>query len=99
MKANYTTRRDLAEKLIATLADDIPLAREQFLAAEAQQDAEAWRKAVHRLLGACRYTGVPALRASLETALNLAEGTFDAALQQRILLDMDALVQAVKEDA
>ena len=92
-------RRDLAEKLIATLADDIPLAREQFLAAEAQQDAEAWRKAVHRLLGACRYTGVPALRASLETALNLAEGTFDAALQQRILLDMDALVQAVKEDA
>lgn len=91
-------RRDLAQKLIATLVDDIPLAREQFTAAEAAQDAEAWRKAVHRLLGACRYTGVPALRASLEAALNLPEGVLDAALHQRILSDMDALMQAAQRD-
>lgn len=88
-------RRDLAEKLIATLADDIPLAREQLLKARQMQDADAWRRAVHRLLGACRYTGVPALRTHLEAALNLPEGTFDDALQQQILQAMDALLQAV----
>jgi len=88
-------RRDLAEKLIATLADDMPLAREQLQLARDTQDADAWRRAVHRLLGACRYTGVPALRASLEAALNLPEGVLDDSLQQRILQEMDALLQAV----
>jgi two-component system sensor histidine kinase BarA len=87
-------RRELAEKLISTLAEDIPLAREQFLNAYQMRDADAWRRAVHRLLGACRYTGVPALRGSLEAALSLSEGTWDEALQQRILREMDALLQA-----
>jgi len=88
-------RRDLAEKLIATLAEDMPLAREQLQLARDTQDADSWRRAVHRLLGACRYTGVPALRASLEAALNLPEGVLDDRLQQRILQEMDALLQAV----
>lgn len=87
-------RRSLAEQLISTLIDDIPLAREQLVNAGTAQDAQAWQRAVHRLLGACRYTGVPALRAALEAALALPNGSWDAGLQQRILQEMDALLQA-----
>lgn len=87
-------RRSLAEQLISTLIDDIPLAREQLIHASNAQDAQAWHRAVHRLLGACRYTGVPALRAALEAALALPNGSWDANLQQRILHEMDALLQS-----
>ncbi len=95
-------RRSLAEQLISTLIDDIPLAREQLINASSAQDATAWHRAVHRLLGACRYTGVPALRAALEAALALPSGSWDAGLQQRILHEMDALLQdgaSLKADA
>ena len=87
-------RRSLAEQLISTLIDDIPLAREQLVNADNAQDAQAWHRAVHRLLGACRYTGVPALRAALEAALALEEDSVDKGLQQRILHEMDALLQS-----
>ena len=87
-------RRSLAEQLISTLIADIPLAREQLMNAASEQDTQAWQRAVHRLLGACRYTGVPALRVVLEAALVLPNGSFDAGLQQRILQEMDALLHA-----
>ncbi len=87
-------RRSLAEQLISTLIDDIPLAREQLANAGTAQDAQAWHRAIHRLLGACRYTGVPALRAALEAALALPAGSVDAGLHQRILHEMDALIQS-----
>lgn len=86
-------RRNLAEQLVSTLIDDIPLAREQLVNASTAQDAHAWHRAVHRLLGACRYTGVPALRAVLEAAMELPDGSLDEGLQQRILHEMDALLQ------
>ena len=87
-------RRSLAEQLISTLIDDIPLAREQLVNANTALDAQAWQRAVHRLLGACRYTGVPALRAALEAALLLPNGSRDESLHQRILYEMDALMQS-----
>ena len=87
-------RRSLAEQLISTLIDDIPLARTQLVNASNEHDTQAWHRAVHRLLGACRYTGVPALRAALEAALALPSGSWDASLQQRILHEMDALLQS-----
>ena len=86
-------RRNLAEQLVSTLIDDIPLAREQLVNASTTQDAHAWHRAVHRLLGACRYTGVPALRTVLEAAMELPDGSLDEGLQQRILHEMDALLQ------
>jgi len=85
-------RRSLAEQLIHTLLDDIPVARQQLLEASRNDDAQAWHRAVHRLLGACRYTGVPPLRAVLETALALPDGQWNAELQQRIFNEMDALL-------
>jgi len=85
-------RRSLAEQLIRTLLDDIPVARQQLLAASQNADAQGWHRAIHRFLGACRYTGVPSLRAVLETALALPEGEWDADLQQRIFDEMDALL-------
>lgn len=87
-------RRTLAEQLIRTLMDDLPLAREQLLYASNANDAQAWHRAVHRLLGACRYTGVPALRAALEAALAVPLGSWDAHLQQRILAEMKALLDS-----
>ena len=87
-------RRTLAEQLIKTLMDDIPLARAQLINASNTEDTQAWHRAVHRLLGACRYTGVPALRAALEAALALPNGGWDAHLQQRILQEMDALLES-----
>lgn len=87
-------RRSLAETLITTLIEDIPVAREQLLQASRNHDAMAWHRAVHRFLGACRYTGVPCLRAALEAALALPDEQWDAGLHQRILDEMDALMRA-----
>lgn len=63
-------KRDLAEDIMRALVGDLPLSRERLSDAYARQDLEAWWQEAHRLLGACRYCGVPLLRSSLEDVMS-----------------------------
>jgi len=88
-------KADLAEDVMKTLAADLPRARAELLDAMAQGDARRWWREAHRLLGACRYAGVPALRASLESAFAAHDGETaplpDAATATRVIRELDAL--------
>ena len=48
---------------------DLPRSLAALAQADTAEEARAWWQEAHRLLGACRYCGVPALRESLEDAL------------------------------
>lgn len=62
-------KADLAEELLRTLIADLPRSLAALAQADTAEEARAWWQEAHRLLGACRYCGVPALRESLEDAL------------------------------
>ncbi|MDO9620534.1 MAG: Hpt domain-containing protein, partial [Moraxellaceae bacterium] len=75
--------------LLRTLLDDLPQTRQRLQSACSQQNMAAWQQELHRLLGACRYCGVPALRACLELAMN--DTSFKHAAQ--VLAEIDALLR------
>ncbi len=89
-------KADLAEDVLKTLAADLPRSRMVMLEAMTCGDAPAWWQEAHRLLGACRYTGVPALRASLEEALAGRHGPTaplpEAEVAAAVISDIDALL-------
>lgn len=85
----------LAEELLRTLIADLARCRTALSLAQQMDDQTVWAQEVHRLLGACRYCGVPALRASLETATALhAEGhsPLDAEWADDVIRCIDALI-------
>jgi two-component system sensor histidine kinase BarA len=80
---------ELAEMLLRTLLDDLPQTRQRLQSACNQQNMASWQQELHRLLGACRYCGVPALRACLELAMN--DTSFKHAAQ--VSDEIDALLR------
>jgi len=80
---------ELAEMLLRTLLDDLPQTRQRLQSAYSQQDTVSWQQELHRLLGACRYCGVPALRDRVELAMN--DTHFKQATQ--VLEEIDALLR------
>ncbi len=89
-------KTDLAEDVLKALVSDLPRSRVVMLTAMSEGDAEAWWQEAHRLLGACRYSGVPALRASLEEALSGRHGPTaplpEAAMAEAVITELDALL-------
>ncbi len=82
---------ELAETLLRTLIDDLPATRHRIVEAVNSQNTNAWQQELHRLLGACRYCGVPALRQRLEQLMaQRPTSTLDAT---PLLTDIDALLQ------
>lgn len=59
-------KTELADKLLALLIDSLPQEKTALTHAWQAQDLTALNDTAHRLLGATRYTGVPALRQALE---------------------------------
>ncbi|WP_156873842.1 ATP-binding protein [Perlucidibaca piscinae] len=66
-------RRDLAEELLQELLKDLPACLQRMRQAISSQNASAWKDEVHRLLGACRYCGVPELHQALEAAMTACQ--------------------------
>lgn len=89
-------KADLAEDVLKELLADLPRSRAALLKASASGDAATWWQEAHRLLGACRYSGVPALRASLEVALSGRHGATDplpaTEITAAVISELDALL-------
>lgn len=85
----------LARELLDTLCADLPDSRERLQQAAGTGHSEDWWREVHRLLGATRYCGLPALSATLEAAMQArSEGRAapDTVLRVAVLRDIDALL-------
>ncbi|MDZ4298698.1 MAG: ATP-binding protein [Moraxellaceae bacterium] len=80
---------ELAEMLLRTLVDDLPATRQRLQTAYDQKTIAVWQQEIHRLLGACRYCGVPALRAQLEQAMT--DNSFSQVNQ--VLSEIDSLLR------
>lgn len=59
-------REALADEMLARLIEELPGQRRQLARAWRRRDSAAFSEAVHKLGGACRYCGVPALSAACE---------------------------------
>lgn len=79
---------ELAEMLLRTLLDDLPQTQLRLQSAYNRQHVDSWQQELHRLLGACRYCGVPALRARLELAMS--DTSFNHATA--VLAEIDSLL-------
>lgn len=88
-------KNGLAEELLRTLIADLPRCHHTLTLAQQMDELDVWSKEVHRLLGACRYCGVPALRASMERAnIMLCDGISPLAADwaDDVLLSIEALL-------
>lgn len=80
---------ELAEMLLRTLIDDLTPARQRLQTAYEQNNLASWQQELHRLIGACRYCGVPALRSRLEQAMT--DNRVDQA--NLVLAEIDTLLR------
>ncbi len=84
-RANH--RPDLANELLQLLMDSLPDDLESLNSAYTTQDAEMFRRQVHKIHGASRYCGVPRLGRAIESLESLAK--------QDRMLQSDAIRQAL----
>lgn len=85
----------LARELLDTLCADLPDSRERLRQAAREGHGEDWWREAHRLLGATRYCGLPALSATLEAAMQQrgdGQSAPEPALNLALLRDIDALL-------
>ena len=83
----------LADELLPMLIQELPLHKENLLAASQEDSMDDLKKYIHKLHGGAKYCGVPALR---EAAASF-ESIIDNRLQEQIAPGLSQVTQAIDE--
>lgn len=97
--ARAGNKDDLAKKLLSMFLESLPDERQALESAWQTQNLTALSDVAHRLLGATRYTGVPALRTCLEAfytlCLKLSQTTLPTTWQDELQTPYRAVLEAI----